>query len=211
MPSGSFRFIEPPTAGEMPGPLVEDSRRLSLVTTRRISDYADPRSREVRRLRDARDVDLSGVVDAIPEHRDPFESVADTDGDMALGISAQMRADAVAVDAPGEYFIPSAVLVHLELPGLAAHRVLGGHDLHRTTGQRLIDRAQHASGHLPGIETRTLVHPQHFRLVKGLEVHRVLLTEPVALAGGPDPQRMPVVAYGQQQRQRQVGAQDAVI
>src|SRR4030095_5165620 len=104
-----------------------------------ISDYADPRSREVRRLRDARDVDLSGVVDAIPKHRDPFESVADTDGDMALGISAQMPDDAVAEDAPGEDLGPVTIVVDFEIPGLAPHRVLGRHDLHGASGQCAVD------------------------------------------------------------------------
>src|SRR5687767_10015033 len=98
---------------------------------------------------------------------------------MPLRISAQMADDAVAVDTPGEHFGPAAPIVHFELPRLAAHRVLGRHYFHRATRQRLIDGPQHAPGHQPGIETRALVYPERFRLMKGLEVHGVLLAKPI--------------------------------
>src|SRR5215208_212692 len=127
----------------MPGPLQEQSRVFSFAPRRRVSDCAESRSREVRTLRDARDVDLAGVVDAVPKHRDPFEPVADTDGDMSFGISAQMPEDAVAVDAPREHFRPAAVVIHFEFPGLAAHRVLSRHNLYRPPAQGPIDRPQH--------------------------------------------------------------------
>src|SRR5262245_34427068 len=98
MPSGSFRFMVRLCAGEVPEPRRSESRRLSIETTRMVSDCAESRSREVRSLRDAGDVDLAGIVDAVAQHRNALEPVADADGDVLLRIATEVTDDAVGED-----------------------------------------------------------------------------------------------------------------
>src|SRR6266542_3832351 len=73
-------------------------------------------------LRHARDVDLADVVDLVALHRQPLESVADTDGGVARWVAAKMAHDAIGEHTPRQQFRePAVVFFDLELPGLAAH------------------------------------------------------------------------------------------
>ena len=142
------------------------------------------------RSRDAGDIELPDVVDSVSQHREPFEPVADTDRRVALRIATEMTDDPVGEDTPREHLRPVAVGLDLELPCLAAHRVLRRHDLHRAAGEHAIHRLQHARRHLPLVETVAVVEPQGFSLVERFEVRGVNLAQPIRLSRCPEPQRL---------------------
>src|SRR4030095_4872685 len=106
-------------------------------------------------------------VDPLSQHREPLEAVTDTDRRVTLRIAAEVTHDAVGEDSPREHFGPVPVGLDFELPGLAAHRVLSWHDLHRAAGQYAIDRLEHARRRLPRVETIAIVEPPHFCLMEG--------------------------------------------
>ena len=53
------------------------------------------------RSRDTGNVDLADVVDAVAQHREPLQTVADTDRDVAHRIASEMSHDPVGEHAPG--------------------------------------------------------------------------------------------------------------
>src|SRR5262245_50566727 len=145
------------------------SRVVSRVATVRLKadpPYDGPPKGGPHVLRDAGDVDLADVVDLVALHRQALEPVADADRRVPRRVAAQMTDDAIGEDTPGEHLGPLALVFDLELPRLAAHRVLRGDDLHRPPRQHALHRLQHARCDLPRIEPRAIVEPQHVHLVE---------------------------------------------